>query len=191
VDEVRAEHRIVVARAVVLGRQTEVVRIWSRVAETGGDRPLQAGQHDELRHRGAEAVAPVGLADVHDGCQRLLAIRQHARGGRLLRDKGAHLLCAPATSASALTAPPLLAKTSTGPVPIAAISRWRSSACSSGVDPLAPSVRSLRLTPRGSYVTTVRSRKCPARVVNPLASIGEPIISSGGTRVSASASRTS
>jgi hypothetical protein len=45
--------------------------------------------------------------------------------------------------------------------------------------------------PRGSYVTTVRSRKYSASVVNPLASIGDPIISSTGAVVSASASRMS
>jgi hypothetical protein len=96
-----------------------------------------------------------------------------------------------ATSASALTAPPLLAKTSTGPASSAEINRCRSSAWSSGVDSLAPSVRSLRPVPRGSYVTTVRSRKCSARVVNPPASIGDPIISSTGSMLSVSASRMS
>src|SRR3989442_445947 len=50
-----------------------------------------------------------------------------------------------ATRASALTAPPLLAKMSTGPASSAEISRCRSSACSSGVDSAAPSVRLLRL----------------------------------------------
>ena len=55
-----------------------------------------------------------------------------------------------ATRASALTAPPLLAKMSTGPAPTAPISRCRSSACSSGVVSSAPSVRGLRPAPRGS-----------------------------------------
>ena len=55
-----------------------------------------------------------------------------------------------ATRASALTAPPLLAKMSTGPASSAEMIRCRSSACSSGVVWLAPSVRRLRPAPRGS-----------------------------------------
>src|SRR4051794_2324888 len=80
-----------------------------------------------------------------------------------------------ATRARAFTAPPLLAKRSTGPAPRVVISRWRSSACSSGVVCAAPSVRLLRDAPRGSYLTTVRSGKCPARVTKPSEPIGEPI----------------
>ena len=55
-----------------------------------------------------------------------------------------------ATKASAFTAPPLLAKMSTGQASSAEISRCRSSACSSGVVSLAPSVRLLRPALRGS-----------------------------------------
>ena len=55
-----------------------------------------------------------------------------------------------ATSASALTAPPLLAKRSTGPPPAAAITAWMSSACCSGVDSVEGSSFVLRSTPRGS-----------------------------------------
>ncbi len=83
-------------------------------------------------------------------------------------------------STSAFTAPPLLANTSTGPASSASISRDRSSACSSGVVTVAPSVRRLRSAPRGSYVTTVRSAKYMASVPNPAAPIGEPISSSTG-----------
>src|SRR5206468_1177113 len=78
-----------------------------------------------------------------------------------------------ATSASAFTAPPLEAKRSIGPAPSAEMMRLRSSACSSGVVSDAPSVRLLRSTPRGSYVTTVRSLKCLARVPKPAAPIGD------------------
>ena len=81
-----------------------------------------------------------------------------------------------ATRARALTAPPLLAKRSTGPESRAAMSRERSSACSSTEFVVgAPSVRRLRSTPRGSYVTTVRSVKCPASVPKPAAPMGDPI----------------
>ena len=55
-----------------------------------------------------------------------------------------------ATSASAFTAPPLLAKRSTGPASSSAMIRCRSSACWSGVDGLAGSALVLRSTPRGS-----------------------------------------
>ena len=95
-----------------------------------------------------------------------------------------------ATSTRALTAPPLLAKMSTGPASSASISRCRSSACWSGVISAVLSLRWLRSAPRGSYVTTVRSPKCPASVTNPAAPIGDPMISSTGL-VLASASRTS
>jgi len=49
-----------------------------------------------------------------------------------------------AARASALTAPPLVAKMSAGPAPSTEISRGRSSACPSGVVTPAPSVRLLR-----------------------------------------------
>ena len=39
----------------------------------------------------------------------------------------------------------------------------------------------LRSTPRGSYVTTVRSVKWPARVPKPAAPIGDPIMTRGGS----------
>ena len=55
-----------------------------------------------------------------------------------------------ATRASALTAPPLLAKMSADPTSSAEISRCKSSACSSGVVWVAPSVRLLRPELRGS-----------------------------------------
>ena len=71
------------------------------------------------------------------------------------------------------------------------ISRCRSSACSCGVAAVAPSARGLRPTPPGTYVTTARSRKWAASVVNPLASNGDPIISRTGFLLSDSASRTS
>ncbi len=73
------------------------------------------------------------------------------------------------------------ANRSTGPASSAAISRCRSSACSSGVVSAAPSVRLLRSDPRGSYVTTVRSVKCPASVPKPAAPIGDPMSSSTGS----------
>ena len=55
-----------------------------------------------------------------------------------------------ATRASALTAPPLVAKMSTGLALTALISRCRSSACSPTAVSSAPSVRGLRPEPRGS-----------------------------------------
>jgi hypothetical protein len=51
------------------------------VGETGRDRPLQAGQGDELRHRGSDVVAVVRLVDVHDGGQRLLAVAAPCAAG--------------------------------------------------------------------------------------------------------------
>ena len=85
-------------------------------------------------------------------------------------------------SARATTAPPLLAKRSTGP-PIASMIRCTSSAWTSGVIGWAGSWAVLRSLPRGSYVTTVRSVKWPASVGKPLAPIGEPIRNSGGSVV--------
>ena len=96
-----------------------------------------------------------------------------------------------ATRARAFTAPPLLAKMSTGREPSSAMIRCRSSACCSGVDGLEGSSFVLRSTPRGSYVTIVRSGKWPARVPNPLAPIGDPINSRTGDVVSESAPRMS
>ncbi|MBG6240282.1 hypothetical protein IWX78_003279 [Mycetocola sp. CAN_C7] len=84
------------------------------------------------------------------------------------------------TNASALTAPPLLASMSTGPAPSARITAWMSSACVSGSFVTPPSFRLLRPKPRGSYVTTVRSSNSFTWAWNPLASIGWPIITSGG-----------
>jgi hypothetical protein len=46
---------------------------------------------------------------------------------------------------------------------------------------LASSVRGLRSTPRGSYVTTVRSLKKPASDPKPAAPIGDPMRSSAGS----------
>jgi hypothetical protein len=77
-----------------------------------------------------------------------------------------------ATSASAVTAPPLLANISTGPAPSASITAWTSSAWTVAALSTRPSLRRLRPRPRGSYVTTVRSGKCDANVANPPASIG-------------------
>ena len=45
---------------------------------------------------------------------------------------------------------------------------------------IRPSLRMLRPSPRGSYATTVRSGKCEASVRKPVASIGWPIMTSGG-----------
>ena len=45
---------------------------------------------------------------------------------------------------------------------------------------LRPSLRMLRPSPRGSYVTAVRSGKCDASDRKPPASIGWPIMTSGG-----------
>ena len=55
-----------------------------------------------------------------------------------------------ATSASAVTAPPLLANSSTGPAPSAWIRAWTSSAWTSGALSTRPSLRVLRPRPRGS-----------------------------------------
>jgi hypothetical protein len=55
-----------------------------------------------------------------------------------------------ATRASAVTAPPLLANTSTGPAPSASITACTSSAWTVGELSTLPSVRRLRPSPRGS-----------------------------------------
>jgi hypothetical protein len=55
-----------------------------------------------------------------------------------------------ATSASAVTAPPLLANMSTAPAPSASISACTSLAWSVGVLSTRPSLRVLRPRPRGS-----------------------------------------
>ena len=112
--------------------------------------------------------------DVDARGQHLLAVRQYLCRRWLVGDEGPDLLRMAGHQASAFTAPPLVAKMSTGPVSSAEINRCRSSACSSGVDSVAPSVRLLRSAPRGSNVTTVRSGKCRARVTNPWAPIGDP-----------------
>src|SRR4029079_3259557 len=85
-----------------------------------------------------------------------------------------------ATSASAVTAPPLLANISTGPAPSASITACTSSAQTVGYVSVRPSARVLRPSPRGSYVTTVRSGKKDASVAKPPAVIGWPIMTSGG-----------
>ena len=77
-----------------------------------------------------------------------------------------------ATSASAATAPPLLANISTGPAPSASITACTSFAWTVGELSTRPSLRVLRPRPRGSYVTTVRSGKCDANVAKPPASMG-------------------
>ena len=55
-----------------------------------------------------------------------------------------------ATSASAVTAPPLLANISTGPAPSASITACTSSAWTVGALSTRPSLRVLRPRPRGS-----------------------------------------
>ena len=55
-----------------------------------------------------------------------------------------------ATSASAVTAPPLLANSSTGPAPSVSIRAWTSPACTAGSWSTRPSLRMLRPSPRGS-----------------------------------------
>ncbi len=65
------------------------------VSVIGRDQPLVAGEHDQLRHRRAEAAALVGLADVGARCQQGLAIRQPLGGGRFVRDERADLFGVP------------------------------------------------------------------------------------------------
>ena len=86
-------------------------------------------------------AAHVRLVDVARGGQRGLAVGQDLkRAAARGRPASAPAPGGVATSASAFTAPPLLANRSTGPAPSASMSRCRSSACSSGVDGLAGSV---------------------------------------------------
>ena len=121
-------------------------------AYVGGERALVADDRDELapcrrRSRAAGTSSWIaraggeGALAVGDDATRAAARARRASG----RPPGAR-----ATSASAFTAPPLLANRSTGPPPSASMTRWRSSACCSGVDRLAGSAFVLRSTPRGS-----------------------------------------
>ena len=113
------------------------------------------------------------------------AARARSASGRTVSRGGSWATRVPTSSgcsctrARALTAPPLLPKMSTGPVPSAVISACRSAECSAGERSSRPSLRVLRPRPRGSHVTTVRSSKNVARVSKPRASMGWPIISSG------------
>ncbi len=108
------------------------------VRVTGRERALAADERDEFRHRRAEAAALVRLVDVRARGQHRLAVRQFPGGRRLARHERPDLRLA--TSAAALTAPPLPAKMFAGPASSAPISRHRSSACSSGVVSAEPSV---------------------------------------------------
>lgn len=90
-----------------------------------------------------------------------------------------------ATRASAVTAPPLLANMSTGPVPRASMMSRTSRAWTSGTSSPRPSLRTLRPSPRGSYVTTVRSGKYEASVAKPSAHMGWPIMNNGRCPASA------
>ncbi|WP_240322279.1 hypothetical protein [Micromonospora aurantiaca] len=60
-----------------------------------------------------------------------------------------------------------------------------SRACTSGSESFRPSLRTLRPSPRGSYVMTVRSGKYDASVVKPSAHIGWPIMNKGRSPASA------
>ena len=150
-DDVLAQEGVV-AVAVVLGGHPEHRRIRRRL--TGvvrAERTLVADGGDELRHAGTEPAALVRVMD------RLgEPPSAPSRSGRIDASGGS---CATsvrtcsgcfATRASAFTAPPLLAKRSTGPASSSAMIRCRSSACCSGVDGLAGSAFVLRSTPRGS-----------------------------------------
>ena len=135
-DHVLAEHQVG-PRAVVLGRHAEHRRDpgagWR--GDLGRERALVADDGDELRHAGAQAAALVRLVDrrgtAASACSR--SGRTEASGGSCATSVRTSSGCF-ATSASALTAPPLLAKRSTGPPPSASMIRCRSSAWSSGVD---------------------------------------------------------
>ena len=93
-DEVLAEQHIV-AGPVVLGRQPEVGGIRRGGRELRGDRSLQRGERDELRHRRTDAVTLVDLADVLRRGQGLLAVRDDRRRRRLVRHQRTDLLRVP------------------------------------------------------------------------------------------------
>ena len=148
-DDVLPEERVVPG-AVVLGRQPEGGGIrGGLVGVTGRQRSLVADERDELRHRRAEAAALVRLRmSTHAASTGSRSGSSCEAGGSCATSVRTCSGCL-ATRASALTAPPLLAKISTGPASSAEISRCRSSACSSGVVSAAPSVRSAAVRAAG------------------------------------------
>ena len=126
-------------RAVVLRRLPKPPGIdaGARSSEAGRHRALVAHERHELRPCPGPGAAVPGRsrAGRGDGGERLLAVGQRpaAAGGSWATSVRTCSGCW-VTSTSAFTAPPLLAKISTGPAPRSAITRCRSSACSSGVD---------------------------------------------------------
>ena len=157
------------------------------------DRALQAGERDELRHRRPEARR----ARRCRGCptmaaERLLAVRQQRRGRRLVRDERAHLLRmlgdqrervdGPAAAGEEVHRP--ATEFGDQPVQVVGVLVRRG---------LRPGRRPTRCGRPRAGRRSRPSGQGSARpgVVNPLAAIGEPIISSAGSALSASASRTS
>ena len=108
----------VVTPTVVLGGQAELRRVGWRLGEVGvGELARPRGQGDEGRHAGAEPLLVVRRLHGSLGGEGAVGVREAASssGGSWATRVATSSGCA-ATRASALTAPPLLANRSTGPV---------------------------------------------------------------------------
>ena len=130
-DVLREQH--VGPVAVVLGRHAEHRGIGRRLArEVVGERAAVAGDGDEVRHPGTEAAAPGMSSRIARTAALAFSLSGsiEASGGSCATRVRTSSGCF-ATSASAFTAPPLLANRSTGP-PTSWMIRCRSSACWSG-----------------------------------------------------------
>jgi hypothetical protein len=90
-DQVLAQQRVG-ARTVVLAGHAEHRRVGRRLAgDLRAERPLVAGDGDEVRHPGAPAAALVGLLHRAGGRQRVLPVGQDRGERRLVRDQRPHV----------------------------------------------------------------------------------------------------
>ena len=123
--------------------------------------------------------------------ERVLAVGEDRRERRLVRDERPHVLRMLRDEGQRVDRAAAAGEEVDGPPPTASMTRWMSSACSSGVDRAGGVVLARCARCRaGRRSRSVRSAKWPASVPKPAAPIGEPMSSRGGS-VLASLRRTS